>query len=283
MGGAAEETGQAWKPIAGFLDWLSPSRITALYALALVASAISEFGIYFPTLGISVYKAPITISDVIRGSAIWFPPFFIAAIVALAISWFANFAPKINHRLGAMNAMGKISAAAGMAVAVCALFALMSYTGMYSISHWIFEGELAQSGKGFWRDFCRSLFISIWTAPIWAFSILVLFGYFLSNPKTPNRIPYMLFNFAYFVIFSYFIGYFIYFKAEFDQTKASTTQSQPILIRSFEKSLLIAQCGNLEFRNVDQVDRLSNKGGKIVVILKNADEKFTCPPNQEQG
>jgi len=284
-----KSAGQYGEQFKDFLGWLSPSRITALYALALVTSAISEFGIYFPTLGISVYKAPIIISDIIRSSVIWFPPFFIAAIVAIAFFWFPNFAPKINHKLSTMNPIGKFFAAAGMAVVVCAFFALMSYTVIYSTSHWIFEGALNQNGKGFWYGFRKSLFVRTWITLIWAFAILIFFGYFLINPKAPNRILTMLINFVYFAIFAYFIGYFTHFKADSDRRMALTTQNQPILIRSFEKYLLIGQCKNLEFVNVDQVERLKvlknkgNKDGKIIVMLENADEELTCPQNQQKN
>lgn len=79
---SSKQEGKGQSPaelINSFLDWMSPAKTGAFYAIAISFSILFDI-IYLRALDISIMAAPTSIADHIRSSVIWIPPVLVAAI-----------------------------------------------------------------------------------------------------------------------------------------------------------------------------------------------------------
>lgn len=273
---------QVRKPFKALLDWMSPSTVGAFVALALGISLAIDYFIYFPELGISAFEVPISIADSFRSAVIWLPPFIVATIAAVVASLLPSILPeniyysKIIYRRNGKISLPPIS---HVLISLLLIFAnlYLFIKGIDWISEWISREP---------RGLVSSLIgVPWWGILIW--SILVCLIVWLSawifqkiSTKSENSEDISMFSFStivYLIVFVALIAFFAYNRAQSDQSRATASRNQTILIRSFEQYLLVGHGGDLKFLNTDQVDCMEIEADEIIVIPKTAGGGSTCP------
>lgn len=250
--------------INDFLDWLSPARIGALYALSIVISALFDT-IYLQALGISITAAPMSIADHIRSSVIWVPPVLIAVTATLIVSALWS-----QFHEGLLNGVCKMTISLVLLLVMIVLTHLAMWWWTWDVlAPYDFSSSKDVSGA---LDALKSVMIQL---PFWIWGIFIiifcLFPIYQSMKPEKDmklrRIESMVlvgFSSALFTSFlALIISISIHLSAlgscvEALSPKFSINNKEFVIFRSFEKHFLVSSCkeGRIEFKflSTDEVD-----------------------------
>lgn len=274
--------------IKGFLGWMSPANISALYVISIGISVLFDT-IYLRALGISIMVAPISIADHIRSSVIWVPPVLIASTATLIVStiwsWFHE---------------GLLSNTYKMFISFILLLLIFALT-LFAMWWWIwyiatpYDFSFAKEALDFLKSIMIQLVIMIFVIVIMVASLIFPIYRGKKNfEKAMNfrRTESIVLSASSLTLFMSFLMFTIHISAEFSglgacgnlPQKASITidNKEPkfVLLRSFGKHLLIANCVEdpncIEFIKVDKID-------SIRVCKQNKQEQDATEQTENSG
>jgi len=266
---------------------MSPSRIGALYALALVFSIFFDI-IYMRALGISIAVAPISITDHVLSATIWIPLVLIAAIAAPATSSSWSFLYDVswvrNDASGMSAASWRVTPCRNIWIICKMLCKVLIAIALFFVSviatPWATWWWLWNIATPYDPTFLVEMAGRLMIALILIISLLVIVIDTLSSSPVslheqimnPNRSRFLsILSFAMSIFFLVFttvtLAYFSESQEDCSQIRDSSLiidnnrakynmDPQFVLFRSFEKHFLVFNCveSRMEFLRADEVD-----------------------------
>jgi len=269
-------TEQAGKSMKDFLDWMSPARIGALYAFAVVTSIFFDL-IYLGALGIFPMAAPISISDHIRSSVIWIPPVLIVALATHIVSLLWS-----RFHEGLLNNIYKMSISLILLILMVVLAPLAMWWWIWEVftPYDFSSSEEIKNALKFLRSTMIQLVFWIWALFMVIFCAFPIYRSKITKTSMNlHRIESMILSGFSFALFMFFFISIASISNQLSELGACVQALSPkssitvndkkfAIFRSFEKYFLVSNCEKnqteFKFLNVDKVD--------IIMIHKQNDQ-----------
>lgn len=279
---------QAWEPIEKFLDWLSPAKIGALFAIIVALSVLFDI-IYLQALGVSIMLAPTSITDHIRSSMIWIPPVLVAVIVTIIVSciWLSLYDNLVRSKNGLIFI--------GLTILLLLAMGFLMYVLSQAIWFWVwklvtpYDFSFAEEALNFLSSTMIQLELAI------ALIFVVLFLVFpiyrelnrawIQNPENAmkfRQVEARFLNGFNFLLFMCFFGSTIHISAQLSGSVACAQEHSPTVsdkgtapLRSFGDNSLVCNCkkNRLEFLRANKGDSMIVNAADSVVVCKQDEQE----------